>query len=80
MTAEITNFHRAAWAKNALATFVAETWTDTTVNRLVPDDLTIAISDLIADLLHLALLKHLDTEHILARARTHFDDEIAEEA
>jgi hypothetical protein len=79
MPTKLTNLHRAASAQNALATFVAENWSDTKVNRLQAEDLSDAISDLISDILHLALLKKLDPEHVLAQARANFDAELTEE-
>lgn len=74
-----TNLHRAAWAKNALAIFVDETWTDTTINRMTPEDFGSAITDLISDLLHLAILKRLDPEQVIDRAKSNFNAELAEE-
>ncbi len=79
MTSTITNLHRAAWAKLALATFVKETENGTALNRLGNEDLSDAVADLISDLLHLALLGNLDPEHIIEQARANFAAELSEE-
>ena len=79
MTANVTNIHRAAWAKNALDTFIRETWEVTSADRLSRDDLEDALSDLISDLLHLASLRRHDAEAILTRAKSNFDAELVEE-
>lgn len=78
MTATITNLHRAGWAKLALSTFVKET-DNGLIGQLRAEDLGHAIADLITDLLHLALLKKLDPEHITQQARANFASEISEE-
>jgi hypothetical protein len=79
MTAAVTNLHRAAWATNALNTFVKDTWEVTSADKLTRDDLKDVISDLISDLLHLAFLKGHDPEALLENARSHFDAELVEE-
>ena len=79
MTVSITNLHRAAWAKNALNTFVRETREVTSADKLSREDLEDALTDLTGDLLHLACLKRCDPETILERARSHFDAELVEE-
>jgi hypothetical protein len=79
MTPTITNLHRAGRAKLALATFVKETENGTAADRLSNEDLSDAIADLISDLLHLALFKKFDPEHIIEQARANFAAELVEE-
>jgi hypothetical protein len=51
---EPTNQVRARWAKDALAVFTAETFSDDHPNMMHRDDLACAIGDLVCDLLHFA--------------------------
>ncbi|MHB8069535.1 MAG: hypothetical protein ACYDIC_16710 [Desulfobaccales bacterium] len=42
------------------------------------EDLETSISDLVADLLHLARLNNIDPDHIIETAQIHFDAEVEE--
>jgi hypothetical protein len=75
MTNPISNLHRAAHAKAALTAFIEEARPCTPVDRMDPEELSDTISDLIADLLHLAGYATLDTRRILTQARTNFHAE-----
>jgi hypothetical protein len=77
MTHEPTNFHRAAWAKQAFAAF-AEATDNAAVDRLHPHDLSDTISDLMCDLLHLANLSNLHPGHIVAQAQANYEAELLE--
>ena len=77
MTHEPTNFHRAAWAKQALTAF-AEATDNTAVHRMHPHDLSDAISDLMCDLLHLANQSNLHPECIVAQAQANYEAELLE--
>jgi hypothetical protein len=78
MKNEPTNSQRAAWARDALATFVQATH-ETTISRLHREDLSDAISDLMCDLLHLAQQSGLDPEIIKGQALSNFAAELSEE-
>ena len=80
MTTEPTNTDRAAWAKNALAVFTAETYSGDQPDSMGRHDLDAAISDLIADLLHYASQQALDAGNIMQRACGHFGYELLDEA
>jgi hypothetical protein len=74
MTNAPTNFHRAAWARQALTAF-----TNATHDPMRhPQDLSDAISDLICDLLHLANQSDLHPECIIAQAEANYDTELVE--
>ncbi|MEW6657405.1 MAG: hypothetical protein AB1424_01965 [Thermodesulfobacteriota bacterium] len=45
---------------------------------VAPDDLETSISDLVADLLHLARLNGIDPDHVIETAQIHFDAEVEE--
>lgn len=80
MTTEPTNTDRAAWAKNALAVFTAETYSGDHPDSMGRHDLDSAISDLIADLLHYAVQQGLDAGNLMQRACGHFGYELLDEA
>ncbi|TWT44413.1 hypothetical protein RAS1_08280 [Phycisphaerae bacterium RAS1] len=80
MNREPNNADRAAWAENALEVFTVETYCGRYPRNLERDDLETAVGDLIADLLHYANRKGLDTDEILRSASFHFEAELAEEA
>lgn len=69
LSREVTNSDRAIWARIALEAFQAETGTD-------DED---ALSDLIADLLHLADRTGEDFRKALDRGFDHYDAELAED-
>lgn len=79
MSNEPTNLDRAAWAKDALAVFTAQTYSGEHPDTINPIDLQGAVIDLIADLLHLARQREFDTDAILQQAREHFELEVLEE-
>lgn len=76
---EPTNADRAAWAKNALAVFTAETYSADHPDTMHPGDLESAVGDLIADLLHLAACKDMDVRAIHGHALDMFEQEWSEE-
>jgi len=78
MTNEPSNFHRAAWARNALAVFLEETWGTASPEALRADDLNDAVADLICDLLHFANQSSLDPEGIIGQATLHYHAELVE--
>jgi len=80
MTNEPTNADRAAWARNALAVFTAETFGGDHPDRMQRDDLESAVGDLIADLLHYALQQRFDAGSIMQSACGHFGCELLAEA
>ena len=45
---------------------------------VAPDDLEASISDLVADLLHLARLNDIDQDHVIDTAQMNFDAEVEE--
>ena len=67
---EITNADRAGWALSAIEEFVAQTGVDTASS---------AIGDLMANLLHLARGRGLDTLLIIDRAYEMMINEFAED-
>jgi hypothetical protein len=73
---EPTNKDRARWASDALAVFTDATFSGDHPNTMPRDDLKCAISDLIADLLHLADQKGFDPQAILEQANAHFKTEL----
>jgi hypothetical protein len=75
---EPTNKDRARWAKKALAAFTKQTF-GRHPDKMHPDDLECAISDLICDLLHFAHQSGFDPKGRLNAAEMHFDAEIFEE-
>ena len=77
---EPTNVERAEWARNALATFTAETYSGDHPSTMHTDDLGSAIGDLICDLLHFAYFHpRLDALAIHAHARSMFQLELTGE-
>jgi hypothetical protein len=73
---EPTNQDRARWASTALAVFTEETFSGDHPDTMHRDDLECAISDLIADLLHLAEQKGFDPQAILEHANGNFKTEL----
>lgn len=67
---EVTNAHRARWALTALTGFVDETGVDTA---------TSAISDLLANLLHLGRGRGFDTQLLIERAHAMMLEEVRED-
>jgi len=80
MTTEPTNTNRAAWAKEALAIFTDLTFGGDHPDTMDRGDLESAIGDLIADLLHFAEQRGIDTDEVLRHATMHFECELHEEA
>jgi len=78
MTNEPNNFHRAGWARNALALFVRETCNGTALHRLGDQGLSDAIADLVCDLLHFANQSGLHPEQVIAQAQANYAAEMAE--
>jgi hypothetical protein len=70
-----TNAERAGWARNALATFTAETFGGEHPDAMHGDDLEAAVTDLICDLLHLAERSGFDPQRVLERANSHYHTE-----
>jgi len=79
MTNEPTNADRAAWAKDALAVFTAETFGGDHPDRMERGDLECAAGDLIADLLHYAVQQGFDAGSIMRSACGHFGCELLKE-
>lgn len=79
MTTEPTNADRAEWAKQALATFTARTYSGDHPDSMDRGDLETAIYDLIADLLHFAARQGFDVREMLFRAHGLYEAESAEE-
>lgn len=81
---EPANSDRADWAENAVNVFAAETYcgrtfTDTVVEQPEKgDDAYTMVTDLIADLLHLADRHGWSADDIMGSARNHYDEEKAE--
>ncbi len=71
-----TNQLRARWARNALTIFTDATFSGDHPDTMHRDDLECAISDLIADLLHLADQKGFDPQVILEHAHANFKTEL----
>lgn len=69
---EATNEMRAEWAQKAVDAFAIAT-------GIQNEDPETQISDLLADLMHLATSEGLDFRGLLDRARGHFEEEEAEE-
>lgn len=67
---EVTNARRAKWALTALSGFVVETGVDTA---------TSAISDLLANLLHLGRGRGFDTRLLIERAHAMMLEEVKED-
>ena len=70
MIHDISNADRADWALSALGGFVERTRVDTGQD---------AITDLIANMLHLARGRNLDTERILTNAASMVEQEVGED-
>lgn len=70
-----TNIERASWAKAAIHGYSLAK--EARRNYDVIDDIA---SDLFTDMLHLFAALGIDPEHMIQRARTHFEEECAEEA
>ncbi len=79
MTTNPTNADRARWAKEALAIFTSQTYSDDHPDTMHRDDLECAIGDLICDLLHYAHREAFDPGVILQHAREHFSAELLDE-
>lgn len=79
MTHANSNIQRAAWAADALNRFAQTTWATSGIDRMHPQDQSDAIADLITDLLHLAHLRGLHPDRLIAQAQMHFDAELQEE-
>ncbi len=73
---EPTNQQRARWARDALALFTGATYSGDHPDTMHRDDLKCAISDLIADLLHLAHQKGFDPQAILEHGNANFKTEL----
>lgn len=71
---EPTNDDRAEWALEAGKVFAKRTGLSVDA-----DELTCVISDLIADLMHLARKRGYDAEHLLDNGASHFRIEVQEE-
>lgn len=67
-----TNGERAAWAALACSSFADAV-------GMEDEDFPTVISDLMANLLHLAAQEGMCVESLLARAKMHYDAEITEE-
>jgi len=67
------NQERADWAKRALITFAADTGLD------MEEEPETAISDLLADLMHLARQMGLDWDQAMETATMNYDAEVEEE-
>lgn len=69
-----TNDDRALWAEQAMMKFARVTRMDTAGE----DDETI-LSDLLANLMHMARLKEINWDEVYNRATSHFEEEVQEE-
>jgi hypothetical protein len=65
------NNERAGWARVGVKAFAKRT-------GIGDDDIATQVSDLLADLMHLADLEQLDWEDIVRRADGHYQAEVAE--
>jgi hypothetical protein len=77
---ELTNEQRADAAYKALQVFLRKMFYCNEPDKLDPEDLEDAISDLIADLFHLAHQKGFDIDSISRQAEGNFREELDEEA
>jgi hypothetical protein len=69
---EPTNKDRAGWAHEALRRFGE-------ITGVGDEDLKTQISDLVADLMHLAKIESVDFDDVLDSARMHYEAELDEE-
>ena len=70
------NAYRAQWARKALDVFATEAWGIGNPSTLDPADVEAALTDLIADLLHLATREGFDASAVLDTGRLHFNAEL----